>query len=166
MTVPIAPACASLGIASVSGVFMGAIALLGYEKAVELLCHETGVGDWRFRLGKGSEIEVFVRTPRRAWIAGVIIIAKEKKVSIRCHGDEQMPLKRDSTRLRLPGSDGAIITLLENDAPGTRLRRRAAGDGIKEASDTNARIYADFIWGVSVSICDAEAEVDNATVLR
>ena len=158
MTVPIAPACASLGIASVSGVFMGAIALLGYEKAVELLCHESGVGDWRFRLGKGSEIEVFVRTPRRAWIAGVIIIAKEKKVSIRCHGDEQMPLKRDSTRLRLPGSDGAIIALLENDAPGACLR--------KEASDTNARIYADFIWGVSVSICDAEAEVDNATVLR
>lgn len=125
---PVAPVGAVLGIASVSGVAAGVVVLLGWRQAQRLIYEDCTVQSWQRDLNETSEagflsisccvlrvqVEVFVTKPVRRWVKGVVRRASADRLSVKYYlgtEERQVPLARDSSRLRPTGADGATLSV-------------------------------------------------------
>ncbi|CAE7344960.1 unnamed protein product [Symbiodinium natans] len=114
MATPAAPAGAVLGVASVSGVVVGAVVLFGFKHAQMLWQEEFSLGSWHQRLEKDSLVSVFITKPRRRWVEGRVCHASAKRVSVKYflgNEEHQIPLDPDCSRLRPGGADGAVLAI-------------------------------------------------------
>ncbi|CAE6935242.1 unnamed protein product [Symbiodinium sp. CCMP2592] len=111
---PVAPVGAVLGIASLSGVAAGLVVLTGWRQAQHLIQEGCAVQSWQTALKESSEVEIFVTKPVRRWVKGIICCASTTRLSVKYFlgkEERQVPLARDSDRLRLVGADGATVSV-------------------------------------------------------